>query len=316
MTFPTVSVVVPAYNAAAHLDRTLASLRAQTFRDFEVIVVDDGSTDGTAAIVAKTASRDGRFRLIRQANAGVAAARNRGLAEVRGRYFANLDADDMWRPKFLERTLEMLEAAPNAAFCFARSRWIGPDGGLLPGEEVPCSGPVDFRELLLRNPVGNGSASLMRTAHVRRVGGYDEALIRDFGNGEDWLLLLQLARLGEIGVVDEPLVLYRIAPGSSSQAVERAAKAACHVIARCAADGPRLPLRDYWAARSLALLWLARRARSQGRGGLGLRLLASAYVLNPLWFTLPELREPFSAGLRRLKRRLCQRAAPRRPRPA
>ena len=311
MTFPTVSVVVPAYNAAAHLGRTLSSLRSQTLRDFEVIVVDDGSADDTAAIASEAASRDGRFRLIRQANAGVAAARNRGLAEARGRYFANLDADDLWRPQFLERTVEALEAAgEGAAFAFARTRWIGPDDALLPDEAARQSPRVDYRELLLRNPVGNGSASLMRTADVRRVGGYDEALVRDLGNGEDWRLSLQLARLGEIIVVDEPLVLYRIAPGSSSQAVGRAAKAACRVIAQCAAEEPKLPLRDYWAARSLALLWLSRRARSQGRGALRLRLLAAAYLTNPLWFLLPELRAPFIRLFRRLWLRLCSRRDP------
>jgi glycosyltransferase involved in cell wall biosynthesis len=304
MTFPTVSVVVPAYNAAGHLGRTLSSLRSQTYPDFEVIVVDDGSTDATAEIVAQTAEADARFRLVRQANRGVAAARNRGLAQARGLYFANLDADDLWRPQFLEKTVAALDAAPGASFAFARSRWIGPDDQLLPNADAPRIGPVDYRELLLRNPVGNGSASLMRTHDVLRLGGYDEALVRDFGNGEDWRLSLQLARLGEIAVVDEPLVLYRIAPGSSSHAVERAAKGACRVIAQCAGEPPKLPIRDYWAARSLALLWLARRARSQGRRGLRLRLLAAAYLTNPLWFTLPELRAPFVALFRRLGRRL------------
>jgi len=320
MTSPTVTVIVPAFNAAAHLGRTLASLRAQTFRDFEAVVIDDGSTDGTAALAAEVAAKDPRFRLIRQANGGVAAARNRGLAEARGRYLANLDADDLWRPQFLARAVAALEAAgPGAAFAFARTRWIGPDDALLDdarldgwGQSHPAS--VNYRELLLRNPVGNGSASLMRTAHVRRVGGYDEALVRDYGNGEDWLLSLQLARSGTIVVVNEPLVLYRIAPGSSSHAVEQAAKAACQVISRSAAEAPRLPRRDYWAARSLALLWLARRARSLGRWLLGLRLLAGAYLLNPLWFALPELRAPFAALLRRLPWPR-QRPEPR-PRPA
>jgi glycosyltransferase involved in cell wall biosynthesis len=316
MMSPTVSVIVPAYNAAAHLGRSLASLRAQTFRDFEAVVIDDGSTDDTAEVAAQVAAKDSRFSVIRQENAGVAAARNRGLAEARGRYLANLDADDLWRPQFLARTVAALEAAgPSAAFAFARTRWIGPDDALLDdallddalldaarlaGGGASLAASVDYRELLLRNPIGNGSASLMQTAHVRRVGGYDEALVRDFGNGEDWLLSLQLAQAGEIVVVDEPLVLYRIAPGSSSHAVERAAKAACRVIARCAAEGPRLPRRDYWAARSLALLWLARRARSLGRLLLCLRLLASAYFCNPLWFALPELRAPFVALFRRL----------------
>src|SRR4051812_8060223 len=103
MTAPTVSVIIPAYNAEAFVGRTLASLRAQSFTDFEAIVVDDGSKDATAAVVQAVVEADPRFRLIRQANGGVAVARNRALAEVRGRYVANLDADDLWRPQFLER---------------------------------------------------------------------------------------------------------------------------------------------------------------------------------------------------------------------
>jgi glycosyltransferase involved in cell wall biosynthesis len=309
MTYPTVSVVIPAYNAAKHISRTLLSLQAQTFGDFEALLVDDGSTDATADVVAEAAGRDRRIRLIQQSNGGVAAARNRGLAAARGRYFANLDADDLWRPEFLASTVAALEqAGSGAALAFARSRWIGPDDRPLEDDPDFHASEVDYRELLLRNPIGNGSASLMRTAEVRALGGYDEALVRDFGNGEDWRLSLQLAQLGDVVTVDEPLVHYRISPASSSHAVEDAAKAACRVISSCAAERPRLPLRDYWAARSLSLLWLARRARSQGRGGLRLRLMAIAYLSNPLWFTLPELRAPFAALARRVGGWLRRRA--------
>jgi len=290
---PTVSVIVPAYNAAGFIGRTLESLQAQTCAEFEAIIVDDGSTDATAAVVRATIESDARFRLIRQPNGGVAAARNRGLAEASGRYLANLDADDMWRPTFLERTIAALEAAgPDAVFAFARSLWIDAHDRLLPQVEQALPLSVGYREILLRNPIGNGSAALMRTEAVRAVGGYDASLVRDFGQTEDWQLLLQLSWRGRIAAVAEPLVLYRILPHSSSHALGRSADAALEVIRRCQAKGPPLRRNDYWTARSLTLFWLARRAFGLGRANLAFGLAARAYLANPLWFTLSELRQP------------------------
>jgi glycosyltransferase involved in cell wall biosynthesis len=96
---PTVSVITPAFNAAPYVRETLDSVLAQTFTDFEVIVVDDGSTDETAAIVDWYAQRDPRVRVVRQANRGIAAARNTAIAHARGRFLALLDSDDLWFPR-------------------------------------------------------------------------------------------------------------------------------------------------------------------------------------------------------------------------
>lgn len=290
---PIVSVIMPAYNAAPFIARSLASLQAQTFTDFEAIVVDDGSSDDTAAAVLRAVAGDPRFRLIRQANTGVAGARNRAIAEARGRYLANLDSDDLWRPTFLARTVAALEAAGEAcAFAFARSLWIDEADRVLPQAQLSLPPRVDYRTLLTRNPVGNGSAMLMRTDAVRAAGGYDAGLIRDFGQAEDWQLLLQLSWRGAAAVIDEPLVLYRINPSSASHALECSARSALEVIRRCEQTGPRLRRRDYWTARSLTLIWLARRAAKMGRRRLALRFAGQAYFGNPLWFMLRELRAP------------------------
>jgi glycosyltransferase involved in cell wall biosynthesis len=301
---PTVSVIIPAYNAAWCIGRTLASLQAQALADFECVIVDDGSTDETAACVEAGAAGDPRFVLIRQDNAGVAAARNRGLREARGRYVANLDADDIWRPQFLSRVVDGLEhAGPGATIGFARSVWIGPDDAVLGRAPEPLM-QVSYRDLLLHNPIGNGSAALMRRDAVLACGGWDAELVRDYGPGEDWLLQLQLAARGRVVVVDEPLVLYRISLASASWDLERSGRAAAEVIRRCQASAPRLPLSDYWTARSLAMLWLLRRARQGGQLRLVIWMAVQIYLLNPAWLGEPGLREPIVTAPRKAARRL------------
>jgi hypothetical protein len=124
-----VSVIVPLYNKAATIERTLASIQAQTLPDFEVIVIDDGSTDGSGALVANWP--DARVRVIRQANAGPGRARNKGLAEARGRYVAFLDADDEWLPEFLSRGIASLENHGPEVACVSSGYYQDPGGRLM-----------------------------------------------------------------------------------------------------------------------------------------------------------------------------------------
>src|SRR6201987_3145378 len=104
-----VSVIIPAFDAAANIRQTLNAVLAQTYQDIEVIVVDDGSSDATGAIVEEYVARDTRFHLIRQCNAGVGAARNTAIRKARGKYIAPLDADDFWSPEKLEKQVDCME---------------------------------------------------------------------------------------------------------------------------------------------------------------------------------------------------------------
>lgn len=117
MAQPLVSIVMPCYNYARFLPEALASIQAQTFTDFEAVIVDDGSTDETPTILSKV--KDPRFRVIRQQNGGSSAARNTGRANSRGAFLTFLDADDLWRPTYLERQMAVFEAEPCLDFCFA-----------------------------------------------------------------------------------------------------------------------------------------------------------------------------------------------------
>ena len=109
---PAVSVVVPLYNKAAYITRCLESICQQTFDDFEVLAVDDGSTDGSGEVAARTADR--RIRVISQRNAGEGAARNRGITEARAELIAFLDADDAWEPGFLQAVIQLSQRYPEA----------------------------------------------------------------------------------------------------------------------------------------------------------------------------------------------------------
>lgn len=296
---PLVSVVVPLFNAAWCVGGTLAALKAQTLRDFEVILIDDGSGDGTAEIVQAAIAGDPRFRLIRQPNAGVAATRNRGLRLARGAYVAPLDQDDLWQPTFLERLTDALEARPGAVMAFCRSVWIDAAGRA--PEQPPAAIPKDvgYRELLVLNPIGNGSATVIRRDALLAVGGFDADLLKDFGQADDWWVQLQLSWRGQVAFVDEPLLHYRITQQSVSvRTIERMARATRAIIRRARREGPRLAARDYWRAQSLAMLWQARRARETGQRGLMLKLLAHAYLRHPLWMLEPELRGPALKALR------------------
>lgn len=114
---PLVSVVIPTYNYGRFIGDAIASVLAQTVRDFELIVIDDGSTDDTRAVLASV--KDRRVLSLWQANAGVSAARNRGMERARGRYLAFLDADDLWKPNYLERQIALLDSEPQVALSFS-----------------------------------------------------------------------------------------------------------------------------------------------------------------------------------------------------
>lgn len=208
---PAISVVIPCYNAKLWIGATLRSVLAQDLPPTEVIVIDDGSSDGSADHVELEFPQ---VRVIRQPNAGVAAARNRGVREARSDWVAFVDADDIWLPAKLRMQCDALRAAPGAQLCYTAWRvWPSddpePPSALLAtdacaGEAV--SGPHGwiYSELLLDCAVWT-STTLMRRALFMELGGFDEQLRQ----GEDFDLWLRLSRRAEVARVDQPLALYR-----------------------------------------------------------------------------------------------------------
>lgn len=213
---PTFSVVIPAYNAADTLGEAIDSVLAQTRPDFEVIVINDGSTDDTAAVAA--GFTDPRVRVYSQENAGPSAARNRGIAQAVGEYVSSLDSDDLWLPDYLAEMGRALEENPRAGFAYTRAwvldasdRFRTVPTGARHRPPTPMPPRDQFIAELLRECCVN-APTIRRTA-LEQVGGYDESL----SHGEDWELWLRLANSGFEAVrVAGPLTIYRNRPGSHS----------------------------------------------------------------------------------------------------
>lgn len=199
---PLVSVVIPAYNRAATIRRAVASVLAQDYAPLEVIVVDDGSTDRTAAAVE--AIGDARVRLVIQGNAGVAAARNRGVAEARGALIAFLDSDDEWLPGKLAAQVALFRRGPRAlGLVYTGFEQVGPQGSVT-AHAARHRGWI-YRDLLQRNVVtGCGSTAMFRRSALEMVGGFDPALPAN----EDYDLVLRVARFFMADCVSEPGARY------------------------------------------------------------------------------------------------------------
>jgi glycosyltransferase involved in cell wall biosynthesis len=213
-----VTVIIPAYNAAATIDETLLSVRAQTHATLEILVVDDGSSDGTRAIVERHAAADPRIRLICQTNGGVAAARNRGLAEARGDYVAPIDADDLWAPTKIEKQMAaMREGGPLVGLVYTWQATIDAQGNIVDLRQRNQQQGDVFFVMLRGNLIGSGSAALMRKSAMLEAGGYDASLRARRAQGcEDYKLYLQISRRYHFAVVPEFLTGYRRLPGAMS----------------------------------------------------------------------------------------------------
>jgi glycosyltransferase involved in cell wall biosynthesis len=205
-----VSVVIPVHNGEKYLAQAIESVLGQTFRDFELLIVDDGSTDGTAAIIRSYTERDPRVRCLSQENRGVAAAGNRGLQEARTEWVARLDADDVFLPEKLERQVAFLRRNPDAQIIGTLASFISHAGrplGLV-GTEGPYT-PAEFYRLVRADrPIYFvNSSTLMRRETVLSIGGYREP----FAPAEDVDLWIRMMEQGHLMLkVPEPLLLYRL----------------------------------------------------------------------------------------------------------
>lgn len=270
----TATIVIPVYNGETTLAAALDSALAQNFSDFEVIVVDDGSTDATAEIVRSY--NDERLRIHTQPNGGLNAARNSGIRLSRGRYIGLLDADDLWEADKLALHVAHLDERPFVGLSFSPSRFIDEEGKPTGLTQSPKTHAITPRDLICFNPVGNGSAPVLRRealddiAHQHPKHGhicwFDEEL-RQSTDIECWMRLV-LKTEWQVEGIPQILTLYRVNPHGLSANVVRQYETWLQMLRSIACYAPDFVAEHGDTARAWQLRYLARRAVSLRQGGL------------------------------------------------
>jgi glycosyltransferase involved in cell wall biosynthesis len=286
-----VSIIIPAYNADRFIAATLDSVLAQTFTDFEVIVVNDGSTDRTQAIVEQYVQQDARIQLINHPNQGVGLTRQRGKAAAQGEFIAFLDADDLWLPDNLAAHLRHFAGNPHLGISFGRVEFMHCDGtptGRYSSSRLHNIEPVHlFYENLLITP----SNAIVRRAVFEQIGGFD----CDLSGAEDQEFFLRTRCFGwPVEGIEAVLVRYRSTPGGISSQFESMEAGWLGFREKVKAYAPAMV--EQYAPKSQAyfLRYIARRAlRVSTSRTIGLRFMLRA--LKSDWTIL--LQEPRRTGL-------------------
>jgi hypothetical protein len=286
---PTVSVVIPAYNVQNFIQHSIRSVLEQTFRDFEILVINDGSTDRTA--VRASRFRDPRVRVLTQANRGLAGARNSGIRASQGQYIAFLDADDCWHPEKLARHVAHLDAKPDVGVSYSQSEFIDQDGHKLGYLQVPKLNNIRASDIFLRNPVGNGSAPVVRTSTLRDIAfqapdcalpemWYFDQTFKQSEDVECWLRIALNTHWHFEGI-GLPLTYYRVNDGGLSAHLEPQRQSWEQLVVRLAQYAPSFAAHWVPAARGYQLRYLARRAVRMGQTSAAIRLLGQALRQHP-----------------------------------
>ena len=288
---PTVSVVMPVYNVERFVVQAVSSVLEQSFEDFELIIVDDGGNDNSIALCEAMADR--RTRIVRQANRGLAGARNTGIAAARGEFVAILDSDDAWTADKLQTHIAFLKANPKVGVVYAASTLIDEDGQPLGIQQQPRLGPANARQVFCGQAVQNGSAPVFRKAALEdaalhpadtdRVWYFDERLRRS-EDVECWTRLALTSRF-KFEAIPGALTLYRVNAGGLSADVIRQLSSWEDVCASIAKLRPDFTAEHGREARARELRYLARRCVQMRDRGLGLTLILEAITQYPalLW---------------------------------
>ncbi|MCX6283819.1 MAG: glycosyltransferase, partial [Bacteroidetes bacterium] len=207
---PEVSILMTVYNGEKYLKETIESVISQTFENFEFIIIDDGSTDSSKEIIASF--RNNRIVYVYQANAGVAAASNKGLAIAKSRYIARIDADDICLKDRIRLQFEFLENNPGYVVCGSTAEMMDMEGNYIFTSSLPQS-DEDIRKVLEKENCFVHSSTFFRKEAALKIGGYNE-MVKFYFN--DYIFLYQLTKLGKARNFSQPLVRYRMVPSSIS----------------------------------------------------------------------------------------------------
>ena len=264
---PTISVVIPCYNGGKFLDLPLGSLAKQTFRDFEIVIIDDGSTD--PATKEKFKTLDPSIRVVHQENKGLSAARNTGFREAKADIVFALDSDDQLEPTYLEETLRALQSGPpEVGFAFTHIRQVG-------AAQAIEKRYINAFDVLFKNVTGY--SMLMRKSAWQKAGGYDETMRDGY---EDWEFNLRLISAGYVGVeIPKPLFIYTV----SSQGMLMS-----HSSQRHAALWRRIRQKHsalYRPSNLARLYWQNRKARTEISPWSTVAALVLTSILPDSWYS-------------------------------
>nr|WP_232365922.1 glycosyltransferase family 2 protein [Methylocystis silviterrae] len=284
---PKVSVIIPLYQSERFICDTLRSVQAQTFTDFEIVVVNDGSSDGGPALAEEFG--EPRLRVVHQENRGLAGARNGGIAHAKGEYLAFLDADDLWLPTKLQRHVEHLDSDPQIGVSFSASALMDDDAKDIGLVQKPIGSTFDAVSVFCRNPVGNGSAPVIRRETLDAIAFFDKERGRNcwfdesFRQSEDIECWTRIAATTDwkFGYVDAPLTRYRVNLQGLSANVEAQLATWRRFRRKVASYAPALEAGAGNLAEAYQLRYLARRAIRSSRYAQGLTLVWEALMLEP-----------------------------------
>jgi len=271
---PLVSIVIPFYNAQKTVAEALHSVLGQTYTHFEVIMINDGSTDQSVRIVEDMLAVRGEHRvtLIHQENAGVASAQNRAFNLARGEYIALLDADDIWHECKLARHVAHLNAKKEVGISYSYSQFISESGQNLPGYQKPKLHHITLKDLLCRHPVSNGSTTVFRrdllhalllSGQVGRDGEYVDERLERAHDIEMWVRAGVKSPYAFEGL-GEVLTYYRISKNSYASHFEKKIKSFDRALEAISVYAPQLVVQYAKLARAYQRRYLARKAISFG----------------------------------------------------
>lgn len=296
ISMPTVSVVMPVYNVQNYLGSAVESVLKQTCKDFELILVDDGSTDASYSICQALAENNAQIRVIRQRNKGLAAARNTGIRASIGKYIAFLDSDDLWHSEKLSQHLQLLNQRPEVGVSYSASRFIDQQGNDIGLSQQPKCEHVQAKDVFLRNPIGNGSAPVIRKEVLTEIGFKVDGVTQFFNEtlrqSEDiecWVRIAMTTTWQFAGIA-KALTYYRVNNSGLSANVDKQFKSwqqACCLMTEYAPD---LIMRYASLAKAFQYRYLARRAIRSKDTRVALQLIGKSLLMNPLIILKEPLR--------------------------
>lgn len=278
---PLFSVIIPCYNASHTLVDTIISVLAQSVADWEMIVVDDGSSDRSPEIIKILTELDTRIKLEQLPHQGVSVARNTGVRVSTGRYIAFLDADDLWLPDKLALHAKHFARQLQAGVSFARVRFMSPSGQpLAQVSAVPKRG-LDAFSLLTENHVSTSSNIVARREIFESLGGFQEDM--SFAEDHEWLFRVAVDGRWTVSGIAQTLVHYRTSHGSLSSDLSRMESGWLTMLSKAANYAPDFLLRHRSSAEAIYYRYLARRALRQGdEASIGLAYINRAWRANAI----------------------------------